>query len=98
MIYQAVTLCPKTQYNITAQGKLGLPVNAKEKCYIQVCEKDSLKCSREASIVKTEFKTLMFNFTTKKTQTSGQIQVYVNCLGSNGHDINTVYLDNISIM
>lgn len=98
MVYQSLSVCPKTRYVVTAQGMLGSPVNQDEWCFLQICERVANKCSKEVMLVDTQFTTLSFAFTSKKTQTTAQIQVYSNCLGSTKTEFNTVYIDNVNII
>jgi hypothetical protein len=102
MIYQTISVCPKTKHTIKAYGQLaiqsvGVGHKNPQICYLQLCEDSEAKCSREASLNGNKPTEVSWEFETSKNQKTAQFQVYVFCpLVTVGH-INTVYLDQIAV-
>jgi hypothetical protein len=96
MIYQSVSVCPKSSYTIGARAKVG----TKGSCSLYICENSgtSSVCSKEATIKQGPLWTVVSKkFTTGHKQTTAEIDVFVDCGFVKEGRVNTVYLDTISI-
>jgi len=92
-IEQTVTVCPKKKYTIWAWAASS---SKKDKCYLQVCDGISGKCSREATITRNGV-SVSTHFHSAETQTSAQLQVYLICHGTDDTHVNTLFVDQVGI-
>jgi hypothetical protein len=96
MIYQSVSVCPKTSYTISARAK----IVTKGSCSLYICENSgtSSVCSKEVAIKQgTQWTMVSKTFTTGRKQMTAEIDVFVDCGFVKEGRVNTVYLDSISI-
>jgi hypothetical protein len=95
LIYQSVSVCPKTSYTLQAYGR----VNSKGTCYLQLCENSgtSTICSKQVLLKNNVWAGVSKTITTGKGQVTAEIDVFAECLFVTPGHINKVYIDDIKI-
>lgn len=95
LIYQSVSVCPKTSYTIEVYGMMA----TKGTCYLQVCENSgsSTICSKQALLKKNNWVGVSKTVTTGKTQTAAEIDIFMECLFVTQGGTSTVYIDDIKM-
>jgi hypothetical protein len=102
-IEQNVDFCARKKYTVTAwaRSKSVRPGGTRRKpapaCNIQMCEAIGHKCSRQSTL-KPFFTKVTKTFKATRQQTSGTIYVKVTCPNHTPGFVNTVFIDEISVI
>ncbi|KAF8860506.1 hypothetical protein BDZ45DRAFT_688292 [Acephala macrosclerotiorum] len=102
IISQTVAVCAGKTYTMQAHAQVAsLPAaighHHPPGCTVQIRDSVGGKCSRPATIKANAFNTVSKTFKATKTQRYATLQVKIECPNNTAGNVNTVYVDNISI-